>query len=274
MERDTARICTFRSRVERNGFVRNSVYNTNNNIFCNPPDEQEVASASRPTWCTHLQIPVRRSEWLALAEEYITIWRPAGRTVTHGRHTVLSEGGVGTVVRSTPWPGQGEWLTNTECAWAQEYRLWYSFQWPDTKTKKERKREEKRGKESNLLGKSNRLQATVRSNSSSTKFDAALVLNQCYHFSNSGIWIRSHSLSEIVIITDRKPFSRMHKLLRVGRQIENSPTRIMYNDLFFFSSSNILKIYIVKYFRSCLWLDERCIFTVVRFHSLKFVGHF
>ena len=31
----------------------------------------------------------------------------------------------------------------------------------------------------------------------------------------------------------------MHKLLRVGRQIENSPTRIMYNDLFFFSSSNI-----------------------------------
>ena len=26
----------------------------------------------------------------------------------------------------------------------------------------------------------------------------------------------------------------MHKLLRVGRQIENSPTRIMYNDLFFF----------------------------------------
>ena len=92
----------------------------------------------------------------------------------------------------------------------------------------------KRGKESNLMGKLNRPQATVRSNSSSTKFDAALVLNQCYHFSNSGIWIRSHSLSEIVIITDRKPFSRMHKLLRVGRQIENSPTRIMYNDLFFF----------------------------------------
>lgn len=164
MERDTARICTFRSRVERNGFVRTSVYNTNNNIFCNPPDEQEVASASRPTWCTHLQIPVRRSEWLALTEEYITIWRPAGRTVTHGRHTVLSEGGVGTVVRSTPWPGQGEWLTNTECAWAQEYRLWYSFQWPDTKTKKERKRRVTFW--ANQTGLKQQFEATVRAQNS------------------------------------------------------------------------------------------------------------
>ena len=32
------------------------------------------------------------------------------------------------------------------------------------------------------------------------------------------------------------------------------------------------KIYIVKHYRSCLWLDERCIFSVVRFQSLKCDG--
>ena len=32
------------------------------------------------------------------------------------------------------------------------------------------------------------------------------------------------------------------------------------------------EIYIVKHYRSCLWLDERCIFSVVRFQSLKCDG--
>ena len=32
------------------------------------------------------------------------------------------------------------------------------------------------------------------------------------------------------------------------------------------------EIYIAKHYRSCLWLDERCIFSVVRFQSLKCDG--
>ena len=66
---------------------------------------------------------MRHIEWTAPAEECTAIWRLAGRTGAHGKHTVLSGGGVGTVERSTPWLGQEEWPTSIAHALTPGCRL-------------------------------------------------------------------------------------------------------------------------------------------------------